>query len=40
MPSDTTKKMILIQSLPVEYQSIVFALKAAGVSKISFDDMV
>jgi hypothetical protein len=24
----------------VEYQSIVFALKAAGVSKISFDDIV
>jgi hypothetical protein len=40
MPSDAMKKMILVQSLPVEYQSTVFALKAAGVSKISFDDMV
>jgi hypothetical protein len=40
MPSDAMKKMILMQSLTLEYQSTVFALKAAGVSKISFDDMI
>ena len=39
-PSDTSKKAVLIQSLPEEYQSTVFALKAAGLSKMSFDDVV
>ena len=39
-PSDTSKKAVLIQSLSSEYQSTVFALKAAGLSKMSFDDVV
>ena len=39
-PSDTSKKTVLLQSLPEEYQSTVFALKAAGLSKASFDDVV
>ena len=39
-PSDSIKKTVLLRSLPTEYQSIVFALKAAGLSKITFDDMV
>ncbi|KYG39708.1 hypothetical protein M433DRAFT_10142 [Acidomyces richmondensis BFW] len=34
------KKSVLIRSLPSEYQSTIFALKAAGLSKITFDDMV
>lgn len=40
MPSNATKKMILLYSLPEEYRSTVFALKAAGLSKMTFDDMV
>lgn len=39
-PSDTVKKTVLLHSLPGEYQSTVFALKAAGLSKTSFDDVV
>jgi hypothetical protein len=39
-PTDTSKKTILIQSLPEEYRSTVFALRAAGLSKMSFDDVV
>jgi hypothetical protein len=39
-PSDTSKKAVLIQSLPEGYQSTVFALKAAGLSKMSFGDVV
>jgi hypothetical protein len=39
-PSDTVKKTVLLHSLPEEYQSTVFALKAAGLSKTSFDDVV
>lgn len=39
-PSDTIKKTVLLHGLPDEYQSTVFALKAAGLSKITFDDMV
>ncbi|KYG42192.1 hypothetical protein M433DRAFT_428677 [Acidomyces richmondensis BFW] len=34
------KKSVLIRSLPLEYQSTIFVLKAAGLSKITFDDMV
>jgi len=40
MPSDATKKMILLHSLPEGYRSTVCALKAAGLSKIGFDDIV
>ena len=39
-PSDAMKKSALLRGLPSEYQSTVFALKAAGLSKISFEDMV
>lgn len=39
-PSDTSKKAVLIQSLTEDYQSTVFALKAAGLSRMSFDDVV
>ena len=39
-PTDTSKKAILIKSLPEDYQSTVFALKAAGLAKMSFDDVV
>lgn len=39
-PSDTIKKTVLLHGLPDEYQSTVFALKAAGLSKITFGDMV
>ena len=39
-PSDTLKKAVLIQSLPKDYQSTVFALKAAGLSTMSFDAVV
>jgi len=35
------KKSVLIRSLPLGYQSAIFALKAAGLLKIiTFDDMV
>jgi len=40
MPSDTTKKTILINSLPDTYQSTALTLRAAGLSKMSFDDVV
>ena len=39
-PTDTSKKAILIKSLPDDYQSTVFALKAAGLAKMTFDDVV
>jgi hypothetical protein len=39
-PTDTSKKSVLIQSLPAEYQSTVFALRAAGLSTMSFDSVV
>jgi hypothetical protein len=39
-PTDTAKKTILLKSLGEEYKSTVFALKAAGLSKLSFDDIV
>jgi hypothetical protein len=39
-PSNTSKKAVLVQSLSEAYQSTVFALKAAGLSKMSFDDVV
>jgi hypothetical protein len=39
-PSDSIKKTVLLHGLPDEYQSAVFALKAAGLSRITFDDMV
>jgi hypothetical protein len=39
-PTDTAKKTILLKSLGEEYRSTVFALKAAGLSKLSFDDIV
>lgn len=39
-PSDSIKKTVLLHSLPDEYQSAVFALKAAGLARITFDDMV
>jgi hypothetical protein len=34
------KKAVLIQSLTKDYQSTVFALKAAGLSTMSFDAVV
>jgi hypothetical protein len=39
-PSDSIKKTILLKSLGEEYKSTVFALKASGISKLSFDDIV
>ena len=39
-PTETSKKSVLIQSLSPEYQSTVFALKAAGLSTMSFDSVV
>jgi hypothetical protein len=39
-PSDSIKKTVLLHGLPDEYQSAVFALKAAGLARITFDDMV
>jgi hypothetical protein len=39
-PSDSIKKTVLLHGLPEEYQSAVFALKAAGLARITFDDMV
>ncbi|KXL46119.1 MAG: hypothetical protein FE78DRAFT_31177, partial [Acidomyces sp. 'richmondensis'] len=38
--SDAMKKSVLIRSLPLEYQSTIFVLKAAGLLKITFDDIV
>jgi len=34
------KKRVLIRSLLLGYQSTIFALKAAGLLKITFDDIV
>jgi hypothetical protein len=39
-PTDASKKSVLIQGLSKEYQSTVFALKAAGLSTMSFDNVV
>lgn len=39
-PSDSIKKTVLLYSLPDAYQSAVFALKAAGLIRITFDDIV
>jgi len=39
-PSDDSKKACLIRCLPEKFQSTVFALKAAGVSKMSYEDVV
>jgi hypothetical protein len=39
-PSDTSKKAILIQSLPEQYQSTVFALKASGLTGLTFETVV
>jgi hypothetical protein len=39
-PSDSIKKTVLLHGLSDEYQSAVFALKAAGLARITFDDMV
>ena len=39
-PSDSIKKTVLLHGLPEEYQSTLFALKAAGLARITFDDMV
>ena len=39
-PSDSIKKTVLLHGLPDEYQPAVFALKAAGLARITFDDMV
>jgi hypothetical protein len=39
-PSDSIKKTVLLHGLPAEYQSAVFTLKAAGLARITFDDMV
>jgi len=38
-PSDSSKKAVLINSLGEEFQSTVFALKAAGLSKLTFEDV-
>lgn len=38
--SDDLKKACLIRCLPEKFQSTVFALKAAGVSKMSYEDVV
>jgi hypothetical protein len=40
MPSETMMKTVLLQSLPDEYQATVLALEAAGLSHVSFDDLV
>jgi hypothetical protein len=39
-PSDSIKKKVLLYGLPDEYQSAVFALKAAGLTRITFNDIV
>jgi hypothetical protein len=39
-PSDSIKKTVLLHGLPEEYQSAVFALKVAGLARITFDDIV
>lgn len=39
-PSDDSKKACLIRCLPEKFQSTVFALKAAGISKMSYEDVV
>jgi len=39
-PSNSIKKTVLLYGLPEEYQSTVFALKAAGFARITFDNMV
>jgi hypothetical protein len=39
-PSDSIKKTVLLHGLRDEYQPAVFALKAAGLARITFDDMV
>ena len=39
-PSDAIKKTVLLHGLPEQYQSTVFALKASGLSRITFDDTV
>ena len=39
-PSDSVKKTVFLHSLAEEYQPAIFALKAAGLSTVSFDDIV
>ena len=39
-PSDALKKTILIEGLPSGYQSAVYALEAAGITSMSFEDIV
>jgi hypothetical protein len=39
-PSDSIKKTVLLYGLLDKYQSAVFALKAAGLARITFDDIV
>ena len=38
-PSDSSKKAILLQSLGDEFQSTIFALQAAGLAKLSFEEL-
>jgi hypothetical protein len=40
MPSNSTKKTILLKILGDDYKSIVFALKASCITGLSFDDIV
>jgi hypothetical protein len=35
-PSDSIKKTVLLHGLPDEYQSAVFALKAAGLARVTY----
>lgn len=39
-PTDSTKTAILIRCLPGSFESSIFALKAAGLGTMSFDDVV
>ena len=39
-PSDTIKKTVLLRSLLEDYESTICALRVAGLSSISFDDVV
>ena len=40
MPSDAAKKARLLACLSDKYESTIYALKAAGISKISYEEVV
>ena len=39
-PSDAAKKAVFVRSLPQEYQTTVFALRASGIAQMSYDEVI